>query len=99
QRPISLLFSYTTLFRSDVDGDALLTLRAQAIGEQGEVHVLVAAVAAGALDGVPGVLEHGLRVVEQPPDQRALPVVDRAGGGEARSEEHTSELQSRENLV
>jgi hypothetical protein len=40
--------------------------------------------AAGALDRLELVLEDRLRVVQQPPDERALAVVDRAGGGEAK---------------
>src|SRR2546425_4116302 len=50
--------------------------------------------------------EDRLGVVEQPPDQRRLAVVDRAGRREpqnvhsgGRSEEHTSELQSLAYLV
>ena len=66
-----------------VDGDALLALGPQAVGEQGQVGVLVATVAAGALDRLELVLEDGLGVVEQAPDQRALAVVDRPGRGQA----------------
>ena len=66
----------------DVDGDALLALGPQAVGQQGEVGVLVAALAADALDRLELVLEDGLGVVEEPADERALAVVDRAGGGE-----------------
>ncbi len=66
----------------DVDGDALLTLGPQAVGEQREVGVVLAAVAADPLDRLDLVLEDRLGVVEQPPDQRALAVVHRAGGGE-----------------
>ncbi len=46
-----------------VDRDALLALGAQAVGEQGQVHVLVAAVEAGALDRLDLVGEDGLGVV------------------------------------
>jgi hypothetical protein len=60
----------------DVDGDALLALGPQAVGEQRQVRVLVAPLARGALDGVELVLEDGLGVVEQPADQRRLAVVD-----------------------
>ena len=67
----------------DVDRDALLALGAQAVGEQREVHVVVAAPAARLLDALELVLEDLLGVVEQAADQRALAVVDRAGRGEA----------------
>ena len=63
----------------DVDGDALLALGPQAVGEQGQVGVLVAALDAGPLHRGQLVLEDGLGVVQQPPDQRALAVVDGAG--------------------
>ena len=57
----------------DVDRDALLALRAQAVDEVREVDL-------GALHLVG---HQRLGVVEQPPDQGALAVVDRAGGGQA----------------
>ena len=49
----------------DVDRDALLALGAQAVGEQREVHALLAAQARRVLDRVERVLEDLLRVVEQ----------------------------------
>ena len=67
----------------DVDGDALLALGAQAVGEQGEVHVAVAALLGGALDRLVLVLEDLLGLQQQPPDQGRLAVVHRAGGGDA----------------
>ena len=67
----------------DVDRDALLALGPQPVGQQRQVHVLVAPGEARALDGFELVLEDLLRVVEQPADQRGLAVVDRAGGREA----------------
>ena len=72
----------------DVDGDALLALGAQAVGEQREVRVVEALVAAGALDRLELVLEDLLGVEEQPPDQRALAVVDGPGGREAEQFHH-----------
>ncbi len=68
----------------DVDGDALLALGPQAVGEQREVGVVVAAVGAGALDRLQLVLEDRLAVVEQPADEGRLAVVDGAGRGEAK---------------
>ena len=50
----------------DVDGDALLALGAQAVGEQGQVGRVEAAVAADALDGRELVRENRLGVVQQP---------------------------------
>ena len=67
----------------DVDRDALLALGAEAVGEQREVRVVEAAVAARALDRFELVLEDLLGLEQQPADQRALAVVDRAGGREA----------------
>jgi len=66
-----------------VDGDALLALGAQAVGEQREVRVGVPAALAGALDGLELILEDLLGVVEQTADQRRLAVVHRSRGGEA----------------
>ena len=66
----------------DVDRDPLLALGAQAVGEQREVDVVVAAPARRVLDVLELVDEDLLRVVEQPADQRRLAVVDRAGGDE-----------------
>ena len=79
-----------------VDGDALLPLGPQAVGQQGEVGVVVAALGLHPLDRLELVLEDGLRVVEQAPDERALAVVDRAGGGEAEEfhQKYPSRLRS-----
>ncbi len=66
----------------DVDGDALLALGHQPVGEQGEVDAPVAE-RRGALDRLELVLVDGARVVEQPPDERRLAVVDRAHRDEA----------------
>jgi hypothetical protein len=67
----------------DVDRDPLLALGAQAVGEQREVDVLVAAAARDVLDVLELVDEDLLRVVEQPADQRGLAVVDGAARDEA----------------
>ena len=66
----------------DVDGDALLALGAQAVGEQGQVGRVEAPVAAGPLDRRELVREDGLGVVEQPAHQRGLPVVHAPGRGQ-----------------
>jgi hypothetical protein len=57
----------------DIDRDPLLALGAQPVGQAREIDLGV-----GDLIG-----QQRLRVVQQPPDQRRLAVVDRAGGGEA----------------
>ena len=59
----------------DVDGDALLALGPEAVGEQRQVGVLVAALARRALDRFELVLEDRLRVVEEPADEGGLAVV------------------------
>ena len=68
----------------DVDRDPLLSLGAQAVGEQRQVQEVVAHPLAGLLDVLELVGEHLLGVVQQPADERALAVVDGAGGGEAK---------------
>jgi hypothetical protein len=67
-----------------VDGDALLPLGPQAVGEQREVHVLLAPQLAGFFQGIHLILENGLAVVEEPADQGALAVVHRPRGGESK---------------
>ena len=66
----------------DVDRDALFAFGAKTVGEQGEVDVVVAAALADRLDVLELVLEDRLRVVQQPPDERRLAVVDAADRGE-----------------
>ena len=68
----------------DVDGDPLLALGAQAVGEQREIDVVVAAPARGVLDVLELVDEDLLRVVEQPADQGRLAVVDGSCRDEAK---------------
>ena len=60
-----------------VNGDALLALGLQAVGQQGQVG-LAAALYAGQL-----VLQHGFAVYQQPPDQRAFTVVHAAASDKA----------------
>ena len=67
----------------DVDRDPLLALGAEAVGEEREVDVAVAAAPRRLLDVLELVGEDLLRVVEQPADQGRLAVVDRARGHEA----------------
>src|SRR5262249_13493306 len=62
--------------------DALLALGAEPVREQRKVDVVVPAAPRRVLDVLELVDEDLLRVVEQPPDQRRLAVVDRARGDE-----------------
>src|SRR5690349_22532428 len=84
RHPISTLFPYTTLFRS----------------QPGRCRTGDRAVRRG---GGRGRLDRGLRPVGLDLSDRARHRADRGGGGGCargrRSEEHTSELQSRRDLV
>ena len=62
----------------DVDRDPLLALGAEAVGEQREVDVVVAAPPRRVLDVLELVDEDLLRIEQEPADQRRLPVVDGA---------------------
>jgi hypothetical protein len=62
----------------DIDGDALLALGAQPVGERRQIGALLAA-----RDRFEVVAEQRLRVEQQPPEQGALAVVDGPRGGEA----------------
>ena len=69
----------------DVDGDALLALGGQAIDQQREVdRFALGADALGVgLQRLQVVLEDHVRVIEHPPDQGGLAVIDRPAGDEA----------------
>src|SRR5690606_41623026 len=92
--PRSTLFPYTTLFRSHagVVATAVLALHA---GVVEAVDVPTSAVRLGPGESTGSPL--GVHATEQGPllVQELLP----SPAGDVRSEEHTSELQSRENLV
>src|SRR3712207_8816545 len=83
--PRSTLFPYTTLFRSQFDGVLLMNGRIPESGKRSMSE-----------SGVPMVA-----VCAAIPEARIPSVVvqDREGSREGRSEEHTSELQSRQYLV
>ncbi len=66
-----------------IDGDALLALGAEAVGEEGEIDVFVAALLRGRLDGLHLVFEGVLGVVEEAPDEGRFAVVHAARRGEA----------------
>src|SRR3712207_7361869 len=85
--PRSSLFPYTTLFRSGVDVPEQVTGPLEALGRH-----------------VPGLVDHPAQagpgaVPRVGGDQLRVLVVGDAGRAGARSEEHTSELQSRQYLV
>src|SRR5690606_40915467 len=88
--PRSTLFPYTTLFRSHRASDRGCRGLPQRRTARGRRHPARQQPAAAAADREPVVLQ---RVADA--SQRARP----RGSPAARSEEHTSELQSRENLV
>ena len=66
-----------------VDGDALLALGAQAVGEQREIEAVGGEVARRLADAGELVFVDALGIVEQAADQRALAIVHAARGGEA----------------
>src|SRR5690606_41584223 len=90
-------FPYTTLFRSDPDRLAVLH------GDAADRRELLVTPAAGAdVARVDPVLVQGPRhrgVAGQEQVAVVVEVADERGRAAGRSEEHTSELQSRENLV
>src|SRR3712207_7106860 len=82
--PRSTLFPYTTLFRSSIGGQAVRGEHRNAFGGAG--------IAIGEDDHGDPALQEVLQRTAHP--RRAAALAD-----EARSEEHTSELQSRQYLV
>ena len=66
-----------------VDGDALLALGAQAVGEQGEVEAVGGEIARGLAHAGQLVFVDALGIVEQAADQGALAIVHAARRGEA----------------
>lgn len=69
----------------DVDGDALLPLGLEAVDQERKIDVVAGGAMLGAVARERGelILEDPLAVVQQPPDQGRLAVVDRAAGDEA----------------
>ena len=82
----------------DIDRDPLLALALEAVDEEREVELarLRAERLRVARGGGERVLVHHVGVVQEPPDERALPVVDRAAGEEA---EEVLALVAREVLL
>src|SRR3712207_7794694 len=86
--PRSTLFPYTTLFRSEADAEEEAWVRLAVVGLV--VEALVA-------DG--GAVEARALVAEFDGEAERDAVADEVAAAEAGSEEHTSELQSRQYLV
>ena len=72
----------------DVDRDPLLALGAQAVGEEREVDRPRGAVPRRRFDRAHLILVHRARVVQQPPDERALPVVHAPGRADPKQARH-----------
>ena len=72
----------------DVNGDALLALGLQAVGEQGKIDRAGRPVPGRLLDRPDLILVYRSRVVQQPSDQRALAVVDAAGRADTQKAGH-----------
>ncbi len=68
----------------DVDRDALLAFRDQAVGEQRQIQRFGAALGREPLETAEGVGQQSLGVEEQAADQRALAVIDAAAGQKAK---------------
>ena len=68
-----------------VDGNALLALRRQTVDQQGKVDFVALGTLAPAvrLQGGELIFEYEFGIVQQPPDERALAVVDAAAGQKA----------------
>ena len=79
----------------DVDRDALLALGSQPVGEEREIDRPRGPVARRGLDRAHLILVHRPRVVQEPPDERALPVVDAAGRADPEKTRHVQKYPSR----
>jgi hypothetical protein len=71
-----------------VDGDALLALRLEPVREEREINRAGAAVPRRRGHRANLVLVDTARIVEQPPDERALPIVHAPGGADAEEPGH-----------
>src|SRR3712207_9567827 len=94
--PRSTLFPYTTLFRSEVDDRVVGAARADPA-----VDLLALALVAGAVKAQGVALERQDRAAVDPHPRGVRPGHELTVAGDElpRSEEHTSELQSRQYLV
>src|SRR5690606_40771104 len=98
-RPTAPLFPYTTLFRSLVradDAGRAALAPADAVEAVADAAIFIAQAAALAVEGHAG---NALgAVADRRHDESAGEILRTASACQQRSEEHTSELQSRENL-
>ncbi len=78
----------------DVDRDSLLPLGFQPVGEQREVDRTGIPVLRRFLDRADLIFVDRPRIVEQPADERALPIVDAAGGADAEEPDIRSTLRA-----
>src|SRR5690349_8811892 len=60
---------------SHIDGDALLALRLQSVCQQRKVDIVKALFGARLLHSLQLIFEDRFTVIQQPPDERALPVI------------------------
>jgi hypothetical protein len=70
---------------SDIDGDSLLALGAQAVGEIGEIDLAATGDVGGTLQRLELIFHEVLRVVKQAADERGLAVIHGAAGIEAQN--------------
>src|SRR5262245_5977703 len=68
---------------SHVYGNALLALGPQAVGQIRQVNLTGASYVSRALESFELVFHQALGIIKQPPDQRGLPVINRAAGVKA----------------
>src|SRR5207302_4091998 len=93
--PRAALFPYTTLFRSGCVGERETIMADESFSPRQRVAAILGALL-GAAFGAGSILTTSAASVRQVPDGF---VAGALGAIFGRSEEHTSELQSRENLV
>jgi hypothetical protein len=67
-----------------IDRNALLTLGAKAVGEEGQIHNGIASAARAFLNGYKLVLENALGIIKQASNESGFAVINRTGGGEAK---------------
>ena len=81
-----------------VNGDALFPLGPQAIGQQSQIHVLIAPFLGKAFHRRELVLEDGFGVVEQTSNKSGFAVIDGAGSSEA-EKIHREEVRGQKSAV
>jgi hypothetical protein len=77
-----------------IDGDALLALGTQAIGEQSKISSIETPAPAHLLDMIKSVSQHRIGVEQQPTDQRGFPIVNRARRGKPQQRTATRQIGS-----